>query len=264
MSVLDLASELQDRVVASARAREPGAIGIAVHGSYALGTARIDSDLDLDIFLGTAPVVHYRTWFEARGDDLPLHVSARSDLTLETWGRETAEPEEWAFGLPVELIYVWLWVGDAELKARLGERSTVVKAGAPPEVEDMVDAVIKVRACADRGDELGLRLAAQAVARCAAPCVAALNDAPRVHDPRSALDVLLHLPVVPDGWYSDIPACLGLVPLAGHEIFDAVERTGLGVLRLLRAVDPSVDTQPDVARYLRDGTFERLLSRRRQ
>jgi predicted nucleotidyltransferase len=51
LSLGDLAAGLIDRVVASSREREPGTTGILVHGSYAMGRARPESDLDLAIFV---------------------------------------------------------------------------------------------------------------------------------------------------------------------------------------------------------------------
>ncbi len=63
----------------------------------------------------------------------------------------------------------------------------------------------------------------------------ALNPERWVRDRRDALDAALSLPVA--------PAC----------------RLPLELLAFLRKRKPDVDPQPDVARYVADGTFERHL-----
>jgi phosphoribosyl-AMP cyclohydrolase len=260
LSLGDLAAGLTDRVVASSRERQPGTTGILVHGSYATGRARPESDLDLAIFVSGPPTVHYRTWFEMREGQLPLHVSARADLTVEIWKREAMTPAGWALGIPVELAHVWLWPGDGHLLNTLGDNPVVRKPGAAPEVEDMVDALLKARSAAVTGDPIGLRLAAQDAVRFAAPCVAALNTPERARDPRSALTTILGLPVAPVGWSDDVVTCLGLSSRSDQDVAAAGERLVRGVLRLLRETDPYVDPQPDIARYLIDGTFEKILT----
>jgi hypothetical protein len=40
----------------------------------------------------------------------------------------------------------------------------------------------------------------------------------------------------------------------------AAERLVSGVLRLLRQTNPYADPQPDISRYLLDGTFEAVLA----
>jgi hypothetical protein len=204
--------------------------------------------------------VHYRMWFEDRDERLPLHISARSDLTLGAWEREQSTPEDWALGLPVELVYVWLWVGDPRLREALGEQPVLRKPGAEPEVEDMVNAFLKLRSAAAAGDPLGVRLGAQDVGRFACRCVAAINKPYPVRDPRTALDTVLSLPVVPAGWGDDVIACLGLASRTVREVIASSERLVVGVLRLLRDTDPYIDPQPEVARYLLDGTFERVIT----
>jgi hypothetical protein len=259
MSWRDLPDDLRDRVIASCRDREPSAAGILIHGSYVTGTARQDSDLDLGIFIAGPASAHYRTWFEDRQGAAPLHVSARSDLTLTVWRQEAAEPAEWAMGIPVELEQAWLWCGDEKLRAAIGDRPVLRKPGARPEVEDMVNALLKLRHANHVDDQLGARLAAQDAARFAAPCVAALNSPESARDPRSALDVLLNLAVVPGCWAADVVTCLGLARQSAEQVSAAAERLVPGVLRLLRETNPHADPQPDIARYVIDGTFERLI-----
>lgn len=259
LSVSDLGEPLVERIINSCRAREPAVEAILVHGSYATGRAQPDSDLDLGLFIGGDPSEHYRTWFETREGREPLHVSARCDLTADVWQEESKEPADWALGLPVELPHVWLWRGDGRLVELLGESPVLVKAGSSPEIEDMIDAVLKMRRHFREGDELGARLEAQAVARYAAPTVAALNAAKPVTDRRSAMEAVRALPVAPLGWASDLVVAMGLVASAIEDALQATNRLGLGILRLAREVNPSVDRQPEIEHYLMDGTLERML-----
>jgi phosphoribosyl-AMP cyclohydrolase len=260
MDLADLGRELGEQVVTSCREREPSAAGVLVHGSYATGRARPESDLDLGIFLRDEPTVHYRTWFEERPGQPPLHISARSDLSIDAWEEESEESEDWSLGLPVEMTHVWLWVGDEKLVEVLGERPVMRKPGGSPEIEDMVDAILKMRRHAGVGDELGARLEAQLAARCATPAVAALNDTGPVFDPRSALDAVLELQVAPLTWRDDLPICLGLRDATLETVVMAGNRLVTSTLRLVREVNPHVDSQPETTRYIADGTFERLLA----
>lgn len=259
LSISDLGTELIEQVIGSCRSKEPGVEGILVHGSYATGLAEAESDLDLDLFIAGGPTVYYRTWFEPRDGKPPLHVSARSDLSIEVWQREGREPEPWALGLPVELPHVWLWCGNKRLAAALGERPVLSKPGSPPEIEDMVDALVKLRRAVRAGDELGVRLEAQAAARNAAPTVVALNKPAPVRDPRSALAAIIALPVAPPGWRSDFVVAAGLASTSIDDVTAATNRLVAGTLQLARRVDPGIDRQPEIERYLIDGTLERML-----
>lgn len=259
LDLSDLGDELLGRVIASCRDREPTVVGILAHGSYATGRAHPDSDLDLDLFISGEPTAHYRTWFEDRPGS-PLHVSARCDLSIEVWQDEMEEPEDWALGLPLELPHVWLWVSDESLVAAIGEKPVLQKPGSSPEIEDMIDALRKMRRHHRSADQLGVRLEAQAAARFAAPTVAALNPAPAVTTPRAALECLLALSIVPPHWPEDMVAALGLSGAAVEQVASQAERLVTGTLQLAREVNPSVDEQPDIQQYLRDGTLLRMLT----
>jgi hypothetical protein len=259
LSVSDLGEELVERVVRSCRAKERWVEGILVYGSYATGRARPESDLDLDLFIADEPTVHYRTWFEPRDGPNPLHVSARCDLSIDVWEEEQQEPEHWALGLPVELQLVWLWCGNERLAEALGKCPVLAKPGSPPEIEDMIDAVLKMRRRARAKDELGARLEAQAAARYASRTIAALNAPAPVADPRSALESILALPVAPPGWASQFVVAIGLSSASLDEVLDATDRLVAGTLQVAHEVNPGVDRQPEIERYLRDGTLERML-----
>lgn len=121
-----------------------------------------------------------------------------------------------------------------------------------------IDAVLKMRRHAHAQDELGARLEAQAAARYAAPTVAALNAPPPVTDPRSALESVLRLTIEPPGWASVVVAT-GLSSAPFDEVLEATNRLAVRTLRLARKLNAAVDRQPEVERYLRDGTLERML-----
>lgn len=124
----------------------------------------------------------------------------------------------------------------------------------------MIDALLKMRRHGRSGDELGVRLEAQAAARFAAPTVAALNSPRAVATPREALETLLALPTAPQHWAEDAVLALGLSTAAVEEVVAAAERLVTGTLRLARDVNPEVDQQPDIARYLSNGTLEAMLN----
>jgi phosphoribosyl-AMP cyclohydrolase len=260
MSLEDLGDGLLSQVVASCREREPSVEAVLVHGSYATGDAQTESDLDLGLFVHD-PSGHYRTWFEPREDGEALHVSARCDLTPEVWKEEAREPEDWSLGLPVRLRHRWLWRGNSTLVAAIGEEPVLDKPGGGPEIEDMVDAILKMRRHSRNGDDVGTRLEAQAAARYASMTVAALSEPPPVDTPRAAVEGVSSLSVAPVGWRDDVVTALGLRAASTDEVVGSADRLVLGSLRLVREVNPSVDVQPDVETYVRDGTFERLLQR---
>lgn len=262
----DLGAELLAQVVASCRKRVPAVRGVLVGGSYARGAAALSSDLDLSVFVeDDDDAEYYRTWLEDRGDLPPLHVSARTDLTLEAWAEDSEEPQEWAYGLPTAQPFEWLWEPDGALRRALGDHPVLVTPPAEPEVEDMVTELTKVHRAATRADDLGVRFHAQRLVIFATPTVVALNSpAPKVDTPRAALDTICAgLSHVPDGWAGDVLTCLGLDPLDVAATGAAADRLVIGVLELVRTIDPTVDSQPGVADLVRSGDFDRVLERSR-
>ena len=246
----------------SCRERVPSARGILVGGSYARGAASRASDLDLSVFVDDDDdAVHYRTWLQDRADAPSLHVSARTDLTLAAWADDAEEPQEWAFGLPTAQPFEWLWEPEGALRRELGDRPVLLTPAGEPEVEDMVTELTKVHRSAARADGLGVRFHAQRVVVFASPTVVALNSpAPKVDTPRAALDTICHgLARTPDTWAGDVLVCLGLDPADVAATEAAADRLVIGVLELLRSVDPTVDAQDGVADLVRSGQLDRLL-----
>ena len=149
----------------------------------------------------------------------------------------------------------YLWT-DAVPSAPLGEDPSLLHPAAGPELEDFLDFVLKAKRSAISADELGLRWFAQSAASLAPTLLIPLNEARIVAD---ALDAALSLTVAPDTYPADLRVCLGLASASEAEMNAAVTRLGGDLLVFLREHAPDVDQQPELARYLADGTLERHL-----
>jgi Nucleotidyltransferase domain len=225
---------------------------VLVTGSYAKGTATEASDLDL-VPITPAPREPYRTWFENRRPDPPLHVSAGSK-TAGDWSARAASAARWSFGFPAILAAYYLWADDAT-RERLGDDPSLRYPAADPELEDFVEFVLKAKRSARSGDEIGLRWFAHSAAELAPTMLVPLNEERIVHDRRDALDAALGLGVAPEGYPNDMVVCLGLTSASGAEVREAVARLGSEIIRFVRKSAPEGQL-PD---YLMDGTLERHL-----
>ena len=254
-----LQPEVLGRIVARLRELEPTAIAVLVVGSYARGTAVEDSDLDVRVVTRGRPSSDYRMWFEPRRNATPLHVSP-GVRSLERYVAERDEPAKWrwAFGFPVldEMLYVW---AHDEARQLIGDPPSIVRTPAPPELEDFVEFVTKVRRASARGDGVGVRLYAPYAALLAPGLLRSLNDEVVVCDRRVALDAALSLRVAPEHYRDDLSVSLGLVPADDDAVAESALRLGRELLAFLRQRKPDVDDQPDIAGYLADGTLERHL-----
>jgi phosphoribosyl-AMP cyclohydrolase len=241
-------------VVARARAEEPDAVGVFVFGSHVRGEATATSDVDLQVATLARPRVHDRTWFVG---DVRYSVAAAAADELR---RSQERPVAWAFGFAAESPGLWLWRTAAAVAA-VGDPPTLRYPPAQPALEDFVGHAAKaLRAEAP----LALRLAAQGLGRDAVPLLLDLDAQQVVRTRREAVEAALALRVAPEGWRNDLPVLLGLAPAADESVRAAVERVGFGVLRLLREAGSRVgDAQPELSRYLHDGTLERHLDRSR-
>ncbi|HJX07442.1 MAG TPA: nucleotidyltransferase domain-containing protein [Actinomycetota bacterium] len=257
LSVEDLPADLRESIVARLRDLEPDAVGVLAHGSYARGLATTSSDLDLAVLLDAPGHVHYRTWFEELPDGRLLHVSANTDLTSDIWRSWSEEPQDWAFGFPVTLVHAWVWATERG-KELLGDTPILVRP-AEVSIEDMVETATKVRRAHEAGDWDGVRFWAGELVRYASPNLVPLNQSVVVHDRREALTALLTMKEVPSRWSERVRICLGLDPSTDEAVFEAATRLPIDVLGYVKKHGPSVDTQPWVERFLRDGTFERYL-----
>jgi hypothetical protein len=252
-----LEPELLERVVDRALRLEPGAVAILVSGSYAKGAADEGSDLDLIVVREGEPSTPYRTWFEDRPGRAPLHVSP-SWRSLERWLGERDEPEQWALGFPVHDVTRYVRATDAG-RAALGEPPDYVHPPASPELEDYVEFLGKVRRCARRGDAVGVRAYGREAAALAPGLLRAVNPEMIVRDRREAIEAARALRVAPEHYRQDFEICLGLVAATDEVVERSALRLGRELLAFLRERAPEADPQPDLARYLADGTLERQL-----
>jgi hypothetical protein len=196
-----------------------------------------------------SPHVPYRTWFDG---DLHVSVGAKSTDELR---RLRSEPAPWSLGFAVESPGVWLWA-TASAVAAVGDPPSHTHPPGEPELEDFVEACGKAMRTAD---PVAARLAGRMAGELAPGLVRDLGTPRLVSDRVDAVYAALALEVVPPGWRDDLPVLLGLVDATDDEVRTAVERLARGMLALLRERAPRVDPQPELSRYLADGTLERHL-----
>jgi phosphoribosyl-AMP cyclohydrolase len=255
--VPNLEEGLVGRVVARIRELEPATIAVLLRGSYLTGTADASSDLDLTAITSSEPEIAYRTWFVNRNGGLALHVSAQA-MTASAWVERRKTPARWSLGFPAIEEAQYLWTTPEGTRV-LGDPPTLMRPPAGPELEDFFESILKAKRSAERDDELGLRWFAQLAASLAPTLLIALNTETLVRDRRDALDAALSLEKVPSNYRHDLTVCLGLTAAPAAEVSGAVDRLGRELLAFLREHAPDVDPQPDIARYLADGTLERHL-----
>lgn len=254
--IAGLDDALVSRVVERLLTFEPEAVAVLLTGSYAKGTAAVGSDLDL-MAITPSPRVGYRTWFEEQLGDAALHVSAGA-TTAHAWLTRAERPARWALGFPAINAALYLCADDAT-RRRLGDDPTPHHPAADPELEDFLEFVLKAKRAASTGDGLGLRWFAQGAAALAPTLLIPLNDQRIVSDRRDALDAALTLALAPPSYAEDLAVCLGLTAASEADVKEAVARLGDELLAFLRERAPDVDEQPEIARYLADGTLERHL-----
>ena len=221
-------------------------------GSYAKGTASEASDLDL-VSITPAPKEPYRTWFEDRHPEPPLHVSLASK-SADEWRERARSEARWSFGFPAILAASYVWAEDDAVE-RLGEDPSLHHPAAGPELEDFVEFVLKAKRSAQDGDEIGLRWFAHSAAELAPTLLVPLNDRRTVYDRRDAIDAALTLRVVPENYVTDMTVCLGLASASAPEVKRAVARLGSETLGFVR----THAQRGDVPDHLADGTLERHL-----
>ena len=254
-----LPADALDRIFAKIERFEPDAQAVLLRGSYATGAATGESDLDLTVITAGTPREPYRTWFEERRDDLlPVSISAKETIA---WLARRRQPAEWALGFPAADVAAYVWA-TAAARAALGENPSVERPPLPPSLADFVDTAVKVRRARARADELAVRLYARETALLAPALLRALNDNVVVTDGREAMEAALGLAVAPEHYRNDFRTAAGLQPAGAEVVSSAVMRLAAELLAFLRERSPTVDPQPEIERYLRDGTFERYLAGR--
>jgi hypothetical protein len=199
-------------------------------------------------------------WFEERPGRAPLHVSP-SWRSLERCLAERDEPERWGLGLPVRNVTRYVWATDGG-RAALGDPPEYVHPAPPPELEDFVEFLGKIVRCAARNDPIGVRAYAREAASLAPGLLRGLNDELVVADRREAVEAARSLAVAPEHYGEDFEICLGLRAADDETVESSASRLGRELLAFLRERAPDADPQPDIARYLADGTLERHLGLR--
>jgi phosphoribosyl-AMP cyclohydrolase len=252
-----LDAALLEGMVARLRELEPPTIAVLVSGSYAKGMADESSDLDVQVATNSAPLIAYRMWFEERPGSSPLHVSAGAK-SLAAWLAKRDEPQGWALGFPVEHVVRYVWATD-EARAALGEPPSNMHPPGEPQLEDFVEYVQKLRRAAAGGKQSLVRMYAHQAALLAPTLLRLLNEDVVIHDRAEALGAALALAVVPEHYRDDLVVCLGLVAADDERVQRAALRLARELLAFLRERKPDVDPQPDISRYLADGTLERHL-----
>lgn len=169
-----------------------------------------------------------------------------------------ARPAAWSLGFAVESTGVWAWQTAAAVAA-LGDPPSLDRPPGDAELEDFVEWSMKALRATDM---IALRVAARGAGEEAPALLRDLNAPERVRDRASAVRAALGYATAPQGWRDDLAVLLGLEPAADDAVRAAVRRLATGTLALLREGGSRVGAdQPDLNRYLHDGTLERHLGR---
>ena len=240
------------RVVARIRDLEPSTCAVLVTGSYAKRTADEDSDFDLEAITREEPNAPYRMWFEG-----PLHVSV-GVTTADGWLEARLRPARWSLGFAACVDARYAWVDDEGVRVVLGEPPSMLQPPGGPELEDFVESAVKALRAARLGDSVALRWFARAAGELAPRLLISLNDERVVHDARDAVRAALDLAAAPANYRDDLAVALGLRPEPDERVREATLRLARELLAFLREHGSDVDPQPDIARYLADGTLDRL------
>jgi phosphoribosyl-AMP cyclohydrolase len=253
----DIESAVRDRVVVRILSLEPKTNAILVTGSYAQGTADRYSDLDAMALTSAKPSGGHYTWFEPtlRG---PFHISVGAREIGEWIARGTA-PAAWSLGFPTREAAQYLYQADSLAQSRLGNSPVVLRPSSPPELEDFIEYIMKLRRAASGGYEVYVRWHARHAAELAPRLLIPLNPERRVRDPQDALNAALDLPICPEGYREDMLVSLGLESKDTGEIERRTFNLAINLLAFLRQHKPNIDSQPELTRYLLDGTLERYI-----
>lgn len=254
---MDPIEEVVAPAVARLRELEPAAFAVLVGGSHAKGTADELSDLDLTAIVERDAGRHH-TWFQERAGLRPLHVSAGT-RTVESFLARRDEPAGWWLGLPLFEPARYAWA-TAEARGTLGEDPSIRRPAGPPELGDFYELCIKVKRAVAGNDSFGLRVWALAAAELAPRLLLPLNEPVLVSSRREAAEAALAVAIAPEHYAEDLRTCLGLAAADDEALARAALRLGRELLAFLREHKPDVDPQPDLVRYLADGTLERQLA----
>jgi phosphoribosyl-AMP cyclohydrolase len=256
-------AEFIERWARRLRQEIPGTVAVLLGGSYLRGDAGSSSDVDFDVLVADGPRDEWPTWFDVDGERLVRIDAWVRDLPR--WLASQEEPQDWAFGLPCSEPCQLLWTADESLRVQV-DRSALGHPAGPPELEHFIADLGKVANARERGDELGMRLAAQDLARSSPGLLRPLNPDPRppVGSRRAALLAVLAFEVAPPGYHQDLLACLGLSerPSDADAVHAAACRLATGMVDLL---ETRLDTltpllTPQISASLRDGSLRRYVA----
>lgn len=231
-----------ERWVQRLRLEVPDAVAVFLVGSFARGDAGPHSDVDFDVLVADGPRDEAPASFDVDGGRL-VYVSVWI-RDVATWLDGQQEAQDWAFWLPSAEELRLCWVAE-EWRGQLGRSQAAHPAG-EPELDHFVGELGKVANAYTRGDELGLRLAAQDLARSCPSLLQPVNPRPPVSSRRAAMLAVRDFDVVPTGCRDDVLVSLGLTgrPTSAEDVYAAARRLATGVVELLES---------------HAGTFTRLL-----
>lgn len=205
----------------------PDAIAVVLKGSHARGDAGPHSDVDFDVLIYAAREPEYPAWFVPFGGRL-VHVSA-AVMPASAWLAGTSSPERWALGFPAAEAMSLRWVVSPAWRARL-DRPALTHPAGPPELEDFVAELGKLANARFREDDLGVRLAARAIAGYAPGLLRPLNPEVVVGSAREAIEAALAFPVAPAHYREDMLAALGFTGATTGEVAAAATRLVVDVV----------------------------------
>lgn len=248
--------EFIQEFVVRLRAEYPDAIAVVLKGSHARGQAKPWSDIDFDVLESTADVEDYRTWIELVGDRL-VHISAGVE-SLDAWLADSQNPSSWSLGFPTIETTKLLWAVDDEHRELLDHPYQTH----PPheiEIEDTMEALGKMRNALSRGDVIGVYRNANKLATLIPTMLIPINLPKSVSNSREAIEAVLALSNVPEGFAEDWLTCVGYVDTRTPEsTLAAATRIFTGTLRMLPSDPDTVGQDFDI--LLRDGVIEAYLN----
>lgn len=248
--------EFIEGFVVRLRAEYPNAVAIVLKGSHARGQAKPWSDIDFDVLLSTPGIEEYRTWIEPVNERL-VHISAAVEF-VDAWIADANEPSSWSLGFPTIETTKLLWAIDDDHRELLDHPYQAH----PPheiEIEDTMEALGKMRNALSRGDIPGVYRNANKLATLLPTMLVPLNPSTSVSNSRQAIDAVLALTNVPEGFAEDWLYCMGYVDTRTPEsTLEAATRLFTDTLRLLPPDREIVGQDFDV--LIRDGVIETYLN----
>ena len=216
------------------RSMNPQAVAILLRGSHVRGDAGPNSDVDFDVLLSGDAFEAYPMYLEPDKSGTIRHISVAVQ-DLNSWLAGEDEPGDWSFGLGTRMAVKLLWSRDAGIAAML-DAPCREHPPAEPELEDFIEGYGKVLNAWQRGDEVGMRQAAQGTATLAPTLLRLLNDEVWPGTRREALEAAIGFPHAPEGYRQAMLRCLGLLDDAGtmEELASSTRLLAEGVVRLLR------------------------------